>query len=338
MGVGQIIAEKLALKLIEAIEPPVQIGNHTLKVGASIGIAIYPQDGHNAELIMQRADVAMYSSKRNNLMISCYHEDMDGDSYENLVLASDMKNAIQEGQFFALFQPKVNLSTNKPCGCEILLRWRHPQFGLISPDKFIPLAEQQNLTGVLAQQVVDKYFTSLNAVIDNEMDFHFSINVSPHDLLDNLLFNTISNIVKLSQFPASRLYIEVTENAIMKNPLRSADILNRFNDAGIRVSVDDFGTGYSSLAYLQKFPISELKIDKSFIINLTRESNNFPIVNATITMAHDLGICVVAEGVEDRAATLLLKELGCDRAQGYYFGQPLDYDEFVEWIKSWNEK
>ena len=332
MGVEQIVAEKLALKIIEATEPPIHVGGYALKIGASIGISVFPQDGAHAEILMQRADVAMYNSKRSNLRISCYHQDMDGDSYENLVLTNDMRNAIEDGQFHPMFQPKINLASNQFCGCEALLRWQHPDFGMISPDKFIALAEQENLTGLLTEWMMREYFSSLNSIFPPEMDCHVSINVSPNDLIDHSLFDAMIKVVEESNFPPSRLFVEVTENAIMKNPQRSADILSRFHNAGIRVSVDDFGTGYSSLAYLQKFPISELKIDKSFIMNLTRDSNNYPIVNATITMAHDLGIAVVAEGVEDEATLALLRELNCDRAQGYLIGRPMEYDKFSEWF------
>lgn len=165
-------------------------------------------------------------------------------------------------------------------------------------------------------------------------DFHVSINVSPVDLLDNSLFNSITEALEQARFPRGNLYIEVTENAIMKNPLRSAEILDMFKQEGIRVSIDDFGTGYSSLSYLQKFPISELKIDKSFVRELSQWSVNYPIVSATITMAHDLGISVVAEGVEDEAVLQLLAAMGCDRVQGYHYTRPLEFEDLKQWLNT----
>ena len=207
--------------------------------------------------------------------------------------------SIINGHFEALFQPKIDLVSGEPCGCELLLRWQHPHLGLIYPDKFIPIAERENLIGELTRWVVSKYLHKFIKLVELDSDFHVAVNVSPIDLLDDSLLVSINEILERSRFPVGNLYIEVTENAIMKNPIRSADILNMFSDAGVMVSIDDFGTGYSSLAYLQKFPISELKIDKSFVSDLSEDSQNFPIVNATITMAHDLGIKVVAEGVED---------------------------------------
>lgn len=335
VGVGQILAEKMARKIIELIEPIFEVENHSLKVGASIGISIYPDDGSNADLMMRRADVAMYNAKHNNLQLASYHEEMDSDHYEKLMLSNDLKNSIINGHFEPLFQPKIDLLTGRPCGCELLLRWQHPHLGLIYPDKFIPLAERENLIGELTIWVISNYLHIFCDLISVDKSFHVSINVSPVDLLDNALLKSISEILEQSRFPASNLCIEVTENAIMKNPIRSAEILDMFQDAGIMVSIDDFGTGYSSLAYLQKFPISELKIDKSFVTDLTEDSANYSIVNATIKMAHDLGITVVAEGVEDKSVLKILESMGCDRAQGYLYAKPLDIEAMIKWIKSY---
>jgi len=332
MNVNQILAEKMASKIIELVEPLFEINDHSLKVGASIGISVFPKDGTDPELLMRRADVAMYYAKHNNLHISSYYPDMDSDHYEKLMLTNDLRSSIEAGYFEPLFQPKLDSFTGKPCGCEILLRWNHPNLGLIYPDKFIPLAERENLIGDLTRWVVSNYLHQFIGIVENDKDFHVSLNVSPIDLLDSSLFESVNEILSISGFPEENLIIEVTENAIMKNPALSADILNKFNQKGILVSIDDFGTGYSSLSYLQKFPISELKIDKSFIHKLTSESNNYPIVTATITMAHDLGIIVVAEGVEDEAVFELLKDMGCDRVQGYYFSQPLNMKALKCWL------
>jgi len=334
-GVGQILAEKMAHKIVDVLKPKFKAGNHLLKVGASIGISIYPDDGLDADLLMRRADVAMYNAKHNNLSLASYHEEMDSDHYEKLMLANDLKNSIIHGHFEPLFQPKINLITGKPCGCEMLLRWQHPQLGLIYPNKFIPLAERENLIGELTRWVVSKYINKFCKLIKIDSNFHVAINISPVDLLDDALFNSFNEIIDKSEFPEGNLYIEVTENAIMKNPIRSAEILDMFHSGGIVVSIDDFGTGYSSLSYLQKFPISELKIDKSFVSDLTKGSANYSIVKATIAMAHDLGIAVVAEGVEDRSVLKLLESLGCDRVQGFLYCRPVEFEQLEEWLKSY---
>ncbi len=336
-GVGQILAEKMARKIIDIIEPKFDVGNHTLKIGASIGISVFPDDGEDADLLMRRADVAMYNAKHNNLKLASYYPEMDSDHYENLMMANDLKNSIVKGHFEPLFQPKIDMLTNQPCGCELLLRWQHPNLGLIYPDKFIPIAERENLIGDLTCWVISNYLHKFSELVKINKDFHISINVSPVDLLDNTLLTSMRESVQATQFPEGNLYIEVTENAIMKNPLRSAEILGSFHDAGIMVSIDDFGTGYSSLAYLQKFPISELKIDKSFVTDLSKDSANFAIVNATITMAHDLDILVVAEGVEDESVLTLLKSMGCDRVQGFLYARAMEFDAMVEWLNSYNE-
>jgi len=336
-GVGQILAEKMARKIIDILEPKFEVDNHLLKIGASIGISIYPEDGEDADLLMRRADVAMYNAKHNNLSLASYYEEMDSDHYEKLMLANDLKNSIINGHFEPLFQPKIDLLTGKPCGCEMLLRWQHPHLGLIYPNKFIPLAERENLIGELTRWMMSSYLSEFSELVAINADFHVAINISPVDLLDDTLFNSINEIIDKSHFPEGNLYIEVTENAIMKNPIRSAEILEMFHDRGIMVSIDDFGTGYSSLAYLQKFPISELKIDKSFVSDLTRDSANYSIVKATITMAHDLGIIVVAEGVEDKSVLKLLEEMGSDRVQGFLYCKPLNFDLLKEWLSSFKK-
>jgi len=334
-GVGQILAEKMASKIIKILEPKFEVGNHSLKIGASIGISIYPDDGLEADLLMRRADVAMYNAKHNNLSLASYYEEMDSDHYEKLMLSNDLKNSIINGHFEPLFHPKIDFLTGKPCGCEMLLRWQHPQLGLIYPNKFIPLAERENLIGELTRWVVSKYLNKFSELIKIDKNFHVAINVSPIDLLDDALFNSINEILDTSRYPQDNLYIEVTENAIMKNPIRSAEILDMFHERGIKVSIDDFGTGYSSLAYLQKFPISELKIDKSFVSDLTSDSANYSIVKATIAMAHDLGIVVVAEGVEDKLTLKLLEQMGCDRVQGFLYCKPLNFEDLNEWLSSY---
>ena len=331
-GIERVVAENIALKLVNAIEPPFQVNGHTLQVGTSIGIAVYPQDGYTPELLVQHADVAMYEAKYKGLKVASYHVDMDKHRFEDLQLSVDMKDGVDSGQFEAVFQPKVDLNTHMPCGCELLTQWRHPRFGVISPIKFIPLAERENLIGRLTLNVFENSATELIKIIDKSADFQFSINVSPINLLDTTLLTELKQVMHKTGFPASRLTIEVTENAIMTNPLRSARVLEEFAEAGIQISVDDFGTGYSSLSYLQKFPINELKIDKSFVIGLHEDSNNYPIVNATIAMAHDLGMAVVAEGVEDLRVLSLLEKLGCNRVQGYHFSKALSYKELEKWL------
>lgn len=331
-GVERVVAEKLAMKLADMLELPFHIGGHTLQVGASIGIAIYPENGETPELLFQHADVAMYEAKYQGLKVVSYHSDMDKNRVEDLQLASDMRDGLRNGQFYAVFQPKIDLVTGKPCGAEMLTRWRHPELGLISPDKFIPIVEKENLIGEMTQTVFDAHLHELKQLVDRHPEFRVSINVSPYNLLDMSLLENLEASMRLAEFPAASLVIEVTENAIMSNPLLSAKVLHRFSSRGIGISVDDFGTGYSSLAYLQKFPIDELKIDKSFIMSLEKSSQNYPIVNATITMAHDLGMTVIAEGVETMEVEALLKELGCDRGQGMLYARPVKFIELRRWL------
>ena len=326
-------AIKISKKITQLIEPLIELNDHSLQVSASIGVALYPEHGDNPELLLQHADVAMYHAKHNNKHVACYTADMDSDNYENLMLVNDIKNSISENHFEAMFQPKIDLATGEACGCELLLRWRHPYLGLIYPDRFIPLAEQENIIGDLTRWATGQSLNCFLSILQHDPDFQVAINVSPVNLLDSKLLDSLLTILENSQFPATNLVIEVTENVIMKNPERSIEVLNHFSQAGIKVSIDDFGTGYSSLAYLQRFPISELKIDKTFITDLTRESANYPIVKASIAMAHDLGITVVAEGIENGLVHDLLIELGCDRVQGYHYGRPMYFEDLESWLE-----
>lgn len=332
----RVVAENIALKLANAIEPPFQINGHTLQVGTSIGIAVFPVDGITPELLIQHADVAMYEAKYKGLKVASYHEDMNKHRFEDMQLSIELKDGINSGQFEAVFQPKIDLITNRPCGCELLSQWNHPRFGIISPEKFIPLAERENLVGKLTLMLFAQNAVQLKSVIEQYAEFQVSINISPLNLLDTTLLDELKSILIETDFPISKLAIEVTENAIMKNPLRSARILEEFAKAGVQVSVDDFGTGYSSLSYLQKFPIHELKIDKSFVIGLHDKSNNYPIVNATIAMAHDLGMTVVAEGVEELHVLKLLEKLGCDHVQGHYFSKSMVYEGLRKWLEDFD--
>ena len=332
----RVVAENIALKLANAIEPPFKINGHTLQVGTSIGIAVFPVDGMTPELLIQHADVAMYEAKYKGLKVASYHEDMNKHRFEDMQLSIELKDGINSGQFEAVFQPKIDLITNRPCGCELLSQWNHPRFGIISPEKFIPLAERENLVGKLTLMLFAQNAVQLKSVIEQYTEFQVSINISPINLLDTTLLDELKSILIETDFPISKLAIEVTENAIMKNPLRSARILEEFAKAGVQVSVDDFGTGYSSLSYLQKFPIHELKIDKSFVIGLHDKSNNYPIVNATIAMAHDLGMTVVAEGVEELHVLKLLEKLGCDHVQGHYFSNSMVYEDLRKWLEDFD--
>lgn len=335
-GTERVVAENIALKLADAIEPHFQVNGHTLQVGTSIGIAVFPADGMSPELLIQHADVAMYEAKYKGLKVASYHEDMDKHRFEDMQLSIEMRDGINTGQFEAVFQPKIDLISNQPCGCELLSQWKHPRFGIISPEKFIPLAERENLVGKLTLMVFAQNAVQLKNIIEKYSEFQVSINISPLNLLDTTLLDELMEIMIETDFPVSKLAIEVTENAIMTNPLRSARVLEEFARAGIQVSVDDFGTGYSSLSYLQKFPINELKIDKSFVIALHDKSNNYPIVNATIAMAHDLGMTVVAEGVEELHALNLLEKLGCDHVQGHHFSRSLVYEDLVKWLEDFD--
>lgn len=336
INVNQEAAKVIAKKIIQIIEPIILIDGHSINVSASIGISLYPSHGNNPELLLQHADVAMYHAKNNNKNIAVYEKEMDSDNYDKLMMVNDFKSSIAQNHFQSVFQPKMDLQTFNVSGCEMLLRWQHPYLGLINPDMFIPLAEQENIISELTRWAASECLSQFLPILKSMPDFNVSINVSPVSLLDSKLLDSLLSILEISQFPAKNLIIEITENVIMKNPERSAQILNLFSDAGMKISIDDFGTGYSSLAYLQKFPIAELKIDKTFITDLTKDSTNYPIVKASIALAHDLGISVVAEGIESKEVHSLLVDLKCDRVQGFHYAKPMSFQQLEKWLSEEN--
>lgn len=326
-------ATSIVRKLIAALEDPLIVDEQTLHVGASFGIAMYPGHGEDESALMRHADVAMYVAKHGSLGYTVYDPAKDQHSLRNLTLVSELRRSLGGGELILYYQPKVLLSTGKVIGVEALVRWRHPRYGLMFPDSFIPLAEQTGLINPLTQWVIAAALEQCRQWETRGVPLIIAVNLSARNLLDMQFADQLAVALQSVPQAARRLCLEITETAMMADPVRALTILNALNDMGVTLSIDDFGTGYSSLSYIKQLPVNELKIDKSFVMGMGVSDDDIVIVRSTIDLAHNIGFKVVAEGVEDEATYNMLIELNCDVAQGYYISQPLLPEDIEVWLR-----
>ncbi|MGZ4609051.1 MAG: putative bifunctional diguanylate cyclase/phosphodiesterase [Actinomycetes bacterium] len=328
--VGEPAAIGAAQALREALREPFDVAGLALAVDASAGIAVFPEGGANAETVLRQADVAMYVAKRGHVGHAVYEPGADHHSTTRLQLVAELRTAVEQGQLVVHYQPKLDLTTGAVRGVEALVRWQHPERGLLPPYDFVPTAERTGLIGPLTDVVLDAALGQAKTWIDGGRVVPVSVNISPRSLLDPTFPARVLAVVAAHRLPASVLVLEITETSIMEDPEHALEALQQLHDAGIYLSIDDFGTGYSSLAYLKRLPVDELKVDRSFVSSLTVDARDRLIVASTVALGRALGLDVVAEGVEDEATTLALQDLGCDLAQGYVFGRPAPAEE-LDW-------
>lgn len=324
----------VATKILKALEAPFVLEGQTLYVGASIGIALYPTHGEYADLLMQRADVAMYVAKQSGTGYATYSVEADQNSLRKLALKGELRQAIDEGGLFVLYQPKIDLQAARVAAVEALVRWRHPQLGVIPPDQFITLAEHAGLIKPLTVSVLNAALRQCRSWHDAGLEMNVAVNLSVRNLQDPQLPDQIAGILEKYGVLPGRLELEITESIIMADPSRAMDVLTRLDKMGVGLSIDDFGTGYSSLGYLKKLPVEAIKIDKSFIKEMVIDRDDAMIVRSTIDLGHNLGLKVVAEGVENQETWTRLLDLGCDMAQGYYISRPIPADELTQWLSN----
>ncbi len=325
-------AKHIVKKLLQSIEEPVLINDHVLHVGASVGITLYPQHGEDEITLLQRADVAMYVAKRNHLGHAVYDPSTDQHSLRNLALLGELRGAIERNDLVLHYQPKVNLKTGKVYGVEALVRWKHENHGIMYPDEFVPLAEQTGLIAPLSMWVLESGLAQCQRNRNDKLALHMAVNLSARNLHDPHFPEKVARMINENCGDANRLRLEITETAIMADPNKALEILYKLSDMGVHLSIDDFGTGYSSLALLKQMPVDELKIDKSFVMGMVEDENDAVIVRSIIDLAHNIGISVVAEGVESLEVYEMLKEMGCDAVQGHYICGSLPVDEFTQWL------
>ncbi len=321
-------------RIEKALEAPFMLEGLKLDVRASIGIAFYPEHGTDPDTLLQRADVAMYAAKRNRAGFLVYSPKYDEYSPQRLTLMGELRQAIEESQLALHFQPKVDLKTRAISEVEVLVRWNHPKYGLMFPDEFIPLAERTGLIKPLTMWVLNNALKQCSAWKRAGLSLGVAVNLSAQVLFDLDLPDIIAGALASHDVPAQQLILEITESAIMVDKDRALQILTRLSDMGVRIAIDDFGTGYSSLSYLSKMPVNEIKIDKSFVLDMRENNANAVIVHATIELGHNLGMSVIGEGVENVEVMDKLHALGCDAAQGYFLTKPLPSDAFMSWLEA----
>lgn len=330
-------ADTAARMLLQSLRLPFEIDGQSLHIGASVGIALYPDHGVEAHMLVQRADIAMYSAKSLNSGYAFYDQEMDQHNTSRLALLGDLRRAIDEEQFELYFQPKANLKTNKVSGLEALIRWNHPNGSLLLPDSFIPLLEQNGMIRNVTPWVVNSALQQMQKLHAHGYFVSVSVNLSVRDLQDPYLAEAIAEQLAVYNTAPKWLELEITESAVMSEPVRAMDMLQRLSKMGLKLAIDDFGTGYSSLAYLKKLPVKTVKIDKSFVIGMAKDENDAAIVRTSIELAKNLGLDVIAEGVESKEVLDRLVDFGCPGAQGVYISRPLSVQELEEWLKksSW---
>lgn len=338
-GVGKAKAQDVARRVLNDLAKPLKIGELQFVIDAHVGIAAYPEDGDAAEALLRRADIAMATSKQagNHPLaerVAVYQSGWEEMRLRRLALVHELRDAIEHGGLHMRFQPKLSLTTPDYLGAEALVRWVHPRLGFIGPDEFIPLAESSGHIVELTRWVLEAVIRQMAAWAQQDLHVKMSINISALDLLESSLHAFIESTLQQYNVPVAMLCLELTESSVMHDVERSLDSLQRLRDMGLRLSVDDFGTGYSSLAQLKKLPIDELKIDKSFVLKLDQSEDDRVIVHSTIELGHNMGLEVVAEGVETEAARAVLCELGCDIVQGYLLAKPLLPEEFEAWARN----
>jgi len=320
-----------AQKILSEIERPCMIDDRALSVRASLGIACFPDHGSSADTLLQKADVAMYAAKGDGIGIAVYAPTRDRHSHRRLTLISEFRKGLDESRFFVEYQPILHLLTNRIIGIEALVRWNHPQQGRVLPGDFIDLAEQTGLIKPLTTIVLETAIREWSRA-ETVPRPTVSVNLSPRTLQDSRLPQHIADMLSVYDTPASSLAIEITENILMSDPARSMDCLQRLHGMGVRLVIDDFGTGYSSLSYLRRLPIDGLKIDRTFVAGLENGDDEV-IVRSTIDLAHNLGLAVVAEGVESAAVQDRLLEMGCDAVQGTFISPPAGLAAIRDWIR-----
>ncbi len=337
-GSGETEAKNVCKKILKAFENAFDIQGQQLFVGASLGIAVHPQHGQDAETMMKRADIAMYVAKRNRLGYAFYEATADNYDTRYLSLANDLRNALNEDMLTLAYQLKYDIAINQPVGVEALLRWHHPDLGDIPPTNIVPLAEQLGIVNRLTSWVMKEALAQCAKWREQGIFISVAINLSVYDLLTTDLIDQISDLLEEYQVPASYLVIEVTENAMLIDPANAISILQQLDRMGMRIAIDDFGAGFSSLGYLKKLPVDELKIYKSFVVDMITNENDAMIVRSTIDLAHNLGLKVVAEGVEDEEIYELLRILRCDTAQGFYLSEPATAATITKQIESFQQQ
>jgi len=323
------------VRLQNAISQPLPINDVNVKINISIGMASYPEDGDQAEQLLRRAEIALNNARDKNLPFVAYESGQDEDHLRQITLVNDLKIALDKNQLAMHYQPKVDVKRGQVTQVEALLRWIHQELGFVSPEEFITLAEQSGLMPSLTDWVLETVFSQALLWQEKGIDIAIAVNLSAYDLVETFP-QKVEALLNKKGLTTDRVILEITESAVMQNPEEAIRVLHRLRDIGFNLSIDDYGTGYSSLAQLKNMPVNELKIDKSFVMRLDEDEHDQAIVSSTIELGHNIGLTIVAEGVETLNASRLLEKWGCDKLQGYYISRPIPVEEFEKWLDGYD--
>ncbi len=326
-------AQAAAKKILNALKEPLDIGSQKIEIDTSLGIVMFPEHGEDPAVLLREADAAMYLAKQTHGGYKVYSADLGQGADDRVALQGELRHALANNELVLHYQPKIDLTSNRVTGVEALVRWQHPRHGLLAPDKFIPLAEQTGLVKALTQYVLASALGQCEQWQRAGLDLTMSVNISAINLQDPEFPDQVAELLKGFTVSPSRLELEVTETAVMAEPVRAVACIKKLSALGLQIAIDDFGTGYSSMSYLKDLLVAKIKIDKSFVKDMAVNHNDAVIVRSTVELGHSLGLKVIAEGVETEAVWDRLKALGCDDAQGYYMGRPLPVDKFSEWLQ-----
>lgn len=330
-----IINKKSILSLVRMVnhelKMPMEVEGMFLEMGASIGVALYPDNGDSSHALLRCADVAMYHAKTHGETSSFYSNELDSHSTRRLTMLADLGTAIRENQLQLYYQPRIDIKTNECNGCEALLRWNHPVHGMVPPADFIPLAEMTEVIHPLSLWVLTSAMRQIRSWLDQGKEIAIAVNLSARNLIDLHCPSQVKRLLEEYNVPNHLLEIEITESALITDPHRAMQVVEEFHKLGIHLAIDDFGTGYSSMGYLKRLPIQTLKIDRSFVKDMLSDDADAVIVRSTIGLAHSFGLNVVAEGVEDEPTLMVLRNLQCEQAQGYHICRPVPVVDFDAW-------
>lgn len=326
------LLEEIAAELLACVQEPITVEGITLEMAASIGVSRFPTDGQDGQTLLRRADIAMYVAKERHDGFRLYDPQYDHHSTSRLALLGDFRRALTEDELVVHYHPIVDLKSHEVLGAEGLVRWQHPQHGLLQPGAFLQMVEQTGLIGLLTTRVMELAISDCARWHRDGHKLTVSINLSARNLADPKLTPEVQAMLSRHRLPASALKLEITESMIVTDPERALATLDGLHAMGVRLALDDFGTGFSSLANLRKLPVDELKIDRSFVTPMLEDHSDLAIVRSTIELGHALGLGVTGEGVENAALLARLDELGCDHAQGHYLSVPVPADEFIRWV------
>jgi len=321
--------------LVASLQQTVLLGDVEVEVGGSLGLAVTTTSGTQRGVLLKHADIAMYAAKRSGYDVTMYEPSLDTAAPSRLALVAHLRAAISAGTLDVYVQPKASLQTGEITGSEALVRWNSPDHGVVLPEEFIPLAERSGLIRPLTDLVLHRSIAGCASWQTRAPGVGVAVNISLKSLTDDALVEQIDRLLRRYDLPASLLTLEITEGSIMSDPATTLDVLNRLRNRGVRLSIDDFGTGYSSLSYLRRLPVSELKIDKDFVVTAGDNADDAAVARSIADLGHSLGLSIVAEGVESAASWEQMRQLGCDTGQGYFVSRPIPIGRFAEWHASY---